>query len=133
MQLLIARFRNAATKANANGTFMVNARVQYTPEEKADIDKYGIGMQTVYSSKEYEQHAETMEKGGFFKGMVAGLKQPEALHITVYSLMRGHRIESADLDEIISAETQIKSACDGIKRYLACARAFNGKEETFEY
>jgi hypothetical protein len=54
------------------------------------------------------------------------------LKITVRTIIRGKRVEKADLGDLMSLEQQVVSAANSLKGYLAVARTFNGAVETIE-
>jgi hypothetical protein len=130
-------------------TFMLDARVELSPEDQGLVSKYGLGDLVVYDSKA-RQARNQQAQGNYLeayvtsyssvarmglsalKGMAASAMATLTLRVTVNSLMRGQHIAAKDLDELIGAEAAIIEACNSLKAYLETALSFDGREELVE-
>ena len=52
--------------------------------------------------------------------------------LTIKNLTSGEHMECKDLGELVTAEEQIRIACGNLKKYLAIAETFDGREEVIE-
>jgi cell division septation protein DedD len=57
MQLKIQRSQRASGVVTKSVMFCINARAFYTPQEQANIQKYRLGNQLIYSSQAAQKHA----------------------------------------------------------------------------
>ena len=132
MQLVLRRSQKTAGMISKSVLFCLDARVDISPEERSDVDKYKLGSQVLYNSAaaaaSLAKAAAGVAGGSLLKGAVNLAMSKLSLSITVDSLTRGHHIECKDIDELLGAEEAIRSACDHIRTYIAVAQTFDGRE-----
>jgi len=134
MRLKLNRSQKTGGMISKKIIFILSAAADYSNEEQANIKKYGLGPQNIYDSEAARRHGENAaHSGGVLKGLAAAALAKISLSITIDSLARGHQVECQDLDELLSAEEAIRSACENLKTYLAIADSFDGREEVVEY
>jgi hypothetical protein len=145
IQLKLRRAQKTGMLGGA--TFMLDARVDLTPEARALVTKYGLGSLVVYDSKARQQRAEAAY--GHFdeatysgtgrslwksaRGLASAAMMALSLRVTVNNLLSGQHIECKDLDELLGAEAAIAEACRNLKGYLETALTFDGREELLEF
>jgi hypothetical protein len=139
MQLKLARSQKTKGMMSKSVVFMLDARAEYSPEETANIKKYGLGNQTIYNSATSKAHLEKGRAalnsgtfGGVAGSMVSLAMAKLSLNVTIDSLGRGHHIETESLDELLGAEEAIMQGCQNAKMYLAAAATFDGAERVVE-
>lgn len=150
MQLKLQRAQRTTGVISSKVAFVLNARIQLTPDEDELVRKYGLGKQTVYDSEARKQHqdsasayadygqihgqARNFGRGlyGIGRSLAAAAMAALSLHVTIDSLMNGQHIETRSLDELLGAEAAIREACEKVKLYLETAATFDGREEIFE-
>jgi hypothetical protein len=139
MQLKLARNQKTKGMMSKSVVFMLDARAEYTPEETANIRKYGLGNQVIYNSATstaYLEKGRAALSGGTFSGvassMVSLAMSKLSLNITIDSLGRGQHIETESIDELLGAEEAIMAGCQNAKAYLAAAETFDGAERVVE-
>ncbi|MBL6938318.1 MAG: hypothetical protein ISS15_06940 [Alphaproteobacteria bacterium] len=121
--------------------FCLDVRADYDAEERANINKYGLGAQIIYFSREAAKHRATAdahyESGsgwqGIAKGAISDIRSRLALNISVASLGRGQHIECKDMQELLEAEDTVRDASKNLTRYLEVANTFDGSEVVIEY
>lgn len=140
MQLKIQRSQRAGGVFGGTVLFCLDVRADYSPSETANIGKYKLGKELVYSSQAARRHVEKMGKhlgrvesdslrekaSGLARGMVSLAMAKMSLNVSIASLGRGHHIECKDLPELLSAEETFMQACRTLKTYLAAAATFSG-------
>lgn len=110
-------------------TFCLDLRAEYTPEEKDRINKYELGGEVIYSSRDAKENLAKLQASQSLGGAVMhrtllGMN----LNITIASLQKGEHIVCKDLRELIDAEDEIKIACKNVKNWLEVAAQFDGGE-----
>lgn len=135
MRLKLSRSQKTGGMISKKVTFILNASADYSNEEQANIKKYGLGIQNIYDSAAARKHMDnaSSQGGGVLKGLASVAMAKMSLSITIDSLGVGQQVECQSLDELVSAEDAIKSACENLKVYLAVADSFDGREEVIEY
>lgn len=135
MRLKISRSQKTGGMISKKVIFVLNASADYSNEEQANIKKYAMGSQNIYSSEAARRHGAnaTDRSGGALKALASAAMAKIALSVTIDSLSQGHRIECQDLDELLGAEEAIREACTNLKGYLEIADSFDGREEVVEY
>ena len=136
MQLLVQRSQRAPQKLFGSGPplFTSYIRAEYTEEERANINKYQLGGDVVYSSRAAQERlaraGQHLETGGMgiLKGLGALALSKMDLTITIASLQKGHHIECKDLVELLDAEETIISVCKEVSGHLKAAETFDGRE-----
>lgn len=134
MQLKIQRSQRKGGVFGGKAIFALNVRAEYTDEERANINKYKLGGEIIYSSQASREHLERMDRhldgspSGLLKGIGSLALAKMNLNITIASLQEGQHIECKDLAELLECEETICNACKELKRYLAAAATFDGRE-----
>lgn len=134
MQLLIRRSQRAGGMLGGKVFFASDIRAEYTPDERANINKYNLGGEVIYNSRAAAEHFDKagrhMDAGGMgiLKGLGSLVLAEMNLTITIASLQKGHHIECKDLSELLECEEAIVSACKNLKGYLEAATTFDGRE-----
>ena len=136
MQLKIQRSqRNASISGKV--IFCLDARAFLAPEEQANVSRYRLGSQVIYNSQASRKHLERADdagrQGSYFKSLAATAMAALNLNITIDSLQRGQHIECKDLDELLSAEEALMTACQNLKGYLEAAATFDGREVVIDF
>lgn len=96
---------------NKGVNFSLHCKAEYTPAERALIEKYKLEDQSI---AEYR---------------IRGMEQK--FNLTVGGLGHGFANTLKDLGELLELEETIKNSCKTLKNYLAVATTFGG-QETFE-
>ncbi|HEY8948342.1 MAG TPA: hypothetical protein VIM56_05615 [Rhizomicrobium sp.] len=145
MQLKIQRSqRNGLT---GKVLFCVDIRADYSPDERANINRYVLGGQVIYNSQNARRHLENagahlertqvggvgQRASGLARGALSLALARMSLNISIASLARGHHIECKDLGEMLEAEDTVRTACKDLTRYLDAAATFNGSETVVEF
>jgi hypothetical protein len=126
--------------------FILDARMELSPDDAAKVSKYKLGSRVVYESSARQRHAEAAKahaegtRGASASRTMLGVgltlaKAAQAalsLRITIDSLSKGVHVECKSLEEMTEAENAIVEAAKNLKGYLAAASGFDGKEEVFE-
>lgn len=145
MQLLLRRSQRAGTFSGSM-IFCLDARVQFTLEERASIQKYRLGNQVIYNSEASQRALDKADAsakqyggsdwrqiGGQLKGLAYLAIASMKLNISIASLERGHHIECKSLDELLGAEDAIMTACENLRGYLDTAATFDGREVVVDF
>jgi hypothetical protein len=140
MQLKIQRSQRMGGMMGSTVLFCLDVRADYSAEEAANIAKYKLGREVIYSSQAAARHIENARgqlaqgQSGSFRESAAGLAKGVAsialsklhLTITIASLGKGQHIECKDLRELREAEETVLQACRELRDYLNVAASFNG-------
>jgi len=120
--------------------FCLDARIQLTPEEQANVNRYKLGSQVIYNSEASKRHlakSETAQStgtaGGIAKSFVSLAMAALNLNITINGLQRGQHIECKSLDELLGAEEALMEACKNLRAYLDTAASFDGREVLVDF
>jgi hypothetical protein len=139
MQLKMRRSQRASGILSKSVMFMLDARLDLTAEETANVKKYKLGDLTVYNSAASRKHLEAAaeaavrESAGNFLAYVARTTMARlSLNITVDGLVKGQHVECKDLDELIGAENAIRQAAEATHAYLEIAKTFDGQEVIYD-
>jgi hypothetical protein len=115
--------------------FMLDARLELTEEEAANVKKYGLGDEVIYNSAASQKHAEAAAAavdrdtaGSFLSVLAQSAMHRLSLNITIDGLVRGQHIECKDLAELIAAENAIRQAAHTTRAFLETASTFDGRE-----
>lgn len=128
MQLVIRRSQKTTGMISKSVSFVLDARVDLSPDEASAVKKYALGGQVLYNSANSKHYLEKAQSSGFM-GSVASLAMAKmSLNISVDSLTKGQHIECKDLDELLGAEEAIHNACQSIRSYIDVAQTFDGRE-----
>ena len=129
MQLKIKRSQTTSGMISKTVKFCSDIRAEYTQEERANINKYGLGGEVIYNSRSAAEHREMAAAVGPSLRALGHLALAEMnLTITIASLQQGHHIECKDLGELLECEEAICEACKSIKGFLDAAETFDGRE-----
>ena len=139
MQLKLRRSQRSAGILSKTVMFMLDARLDLTAEEAANVKKYKLGEQVTYNSAASRKHLEgaaeaaVRETAGSFVSQLARTAMHRlSLNITIDGLTKGQHVECKDIDELLAAENAIRQAAQTTHTYLELARTFDGKEEVYE-
>lgn len=136
MQLKIQRSQRSAS-ISGKVIFCLDARILLAPEEQANVSRYRLGGQVIYNSEASRKHLERANdagrQGSYFKSLAATAMAALNLNITIDSLQRGQHVECKDLDELLSAEEALMTACQNLKGYLEAAATFDGREVVIDF
>lgn len=139
MQLKMRRSQRASGILSKSVMFMLDARLDLTAEEAANVKKYKLGGQVIYNSAASRKHLEAAATavvqetaGSFVRVLASNALARLALNITIDGLTKGQHVECKDLDELIAAQDAITQAAHATHTYLEIARTFDGKEDIFE-
>lgn len=144
MQLKIQRSQRQSGLVSKAVVFCVDARIFLTAEEQANVTRYKLGSQIIYSSEAAKRHAASAEAhqnagqavrsyGLVAKGLLHAIASRMALNITIASLQNGQHIECKDLNEVVDAEDALMTACENLKGYLQTAATFDGREVVIDF
>ena len=103
--------------------FTLGVRAELSAEEKANIDKYRLGEEILYSQKEYGGPTEGVKGIAF---MLA--HRLTNLSISVNDLAKGKQVECKDIMDMVAAEDKIKQAAQNFKGWLEMMSHFGGEE-----
>ena len=138
--------------------FILDARMELSPDDAALVKKYRLGERVVYESEARKKHAEATKMHaastadhpsllaspekqamGAAKSLyrvaragVSAAMTALSLRITIDSLSKGVHVECKSLEEMHEAENAIVEAARNLKGYLANATGFDGREEIIE-
>ena len=120
--------------------FCLDARAELTADEAANVKKYKLGNEVIYSSDKSRKHMEAAGAAlgagsglGIVAGLASGVMSRLALNITLDSLVKEQHIECKSLDELLGAEEALNQACQVTKLYLDTAATFDGSEQVIEF
>jgi hypothetical protein len=140
MQLSIQRSRRMGGITGGTAFFCLDVCAEYDAEERDDINRYKIGPQIVYQSREAKKHLEAAKvraaEGGWknLMGSVVSVARGRiATNISIASLGRGHHVECKDMAELLEAEDELREASKNLTRYLQVAKTFNGQRVLISY
>ncbi len=134
MQLRLKRSQTTSGLLKKSANFIIDARADLSNEERELVHKYNLGNDVIYASEDARRHADAHAASSGLSGKLYSFARASlALKVTIDSLTKGQRIECKDLIEALSAEEELRTACESVKAYLAAAANFNGREEVFEY
>src|SRR5947208_17047345 len=108
MQLKLQRSQREGGVISKNVIFCLDARVQLTQQEQANVNRYRLGNQVIYNSQAARKHLDNANaagaQGSYFKSLASVALAAINLNISIDSLQRGQHIECKDLDELLGAE-----------------------------
>ena len=139
MQLKIQRSQRQSGVVSKAVVFCVDARIFLSAEEQANVQRYRLGNEIIYSSEAAKRHAQGAggehftSTSSWARGIYHAAAARMALNITIDSLQRGQHIECKDLNEVRDAEDALKQACQNLKEYLQTAATFDGNEVVIDF
>lgn len=147
MQLKLKRSQRVGGVLGKTAIFCLDARAEYTADEKRNITRYRLQDEVIYSSETARRHAEASMNahaagsawattggealaslGSTLKSAAHAFAAGMSLNITIGSLERGHHIECKNLQELMGAEKALEDACTDLRAYLDLAATFDGRE-----
>jgi len=140
VQLKLTRSQREGGVVSKSVIFSLDARIQLTPEEQANVNRYKLGSQVIYNSEASKRHLAKSEAaqsagtaGGIAKSFVSLAMAALNLNITINGLQRGQHIECKSLDELLGAEEALMEACQNLRAYLDTAASFDGREVLVDF
>ena len=139
MQLKIRRSQRDGGVISKTAIFCLDARAEFTSEEKRHITRYKLGKEVIYSSEAAKRHSEKGDANlgsgtvGNMKAIGSFLMARLNLNVSISSLEQGQHIECKSLEELIGAEDAMMTACQNLKTYLDVAATFDGREVLFDF
>jgi hypothetical protein len=138
MQLKLKRSLKESGLLTKTTVFCLDARATFTQEQAANISKYKLGGQVIYTSEKAKEYAASSVNtqgtvGGAAKAWANFAMSKLALTVTVNGLVEGKHIECKDLGELLEAEGAIYQACENLKQYLDVAKTFDGRETIIDF
>ncbi len=135
MQLKVRRSQRAGMLGKV--VFALDVLADLSSEEKALVERYKLWNEVVYSSEAATANAERANANmNNLIGLVsvASMIADKVLKkfFTIKNLTSGEHIECKDLSELLAVEEQVRIACGNLKKYLAIAESFDGREEVIE-
>jgi hypothetical protein len=124
MELLLSKSQKSGMMGGVS--FVLDIKTKLTPEEQNLIKKYKMGSLLVYEKVPISEM--TNQMGGMASALTAIASKVLKLQITVDNLVNGRRVECKDIGEMISAQSQIRSAADNFYALLMAAHGFEGEE-----
>lgn len=138
--------------------FMLDARMELTPEDQALVNKYKLGGHVVYESTARQKHAEaakahlesTRDQPSLFaspskqalgvgktlfrlaRAGASAAVTAMSLRVTIASPTQGVHVECKSMNELVDAENAIVEAAQNLKGYLANASSFDGREDIID-
>ena len=135
MQLKLRRSQRTAGVLSKSVMFMLDARLNLTTEEAANVRRYALGNEVIYNSAASRKHLEaaaeaySRETAGSLLSQLAHTAMHRlSLNITIDGLVKGQHIECKDLQELIAAEKAITQAARTTHAFLDIAKTFDGRE-----
>ena len=121
MKLLLRR--NQKSGMIGGVSFILDARAQLTPEERDNIQRYGLGKTMLY------QRDQLANRGSGLLGAASRFAfKMMNIEVTVDSLLNGVHLQFKDITEMLAVEDQLKEASRNFKAVLDAAATFGGEE-----
>ena len=127
MKLLLRRNQKSGMMGMGKVTFVLDVRVQVSPEMLALVKKYKMGKEILYY-KEKVDLSDYWLLGPFRQFIRAIAARLWDIKITVDELVKGKHMECKDIREMLDAEEQIREASSTFKQILKSAAHFGGEE-----
>lgn len=145
MKLLLRRSQRSGS-FSGSVIFCLDARVEFTPEERENIRRYKLHNQVIYNSEASQRALDKAQVsasehgagdwrylGGQLKGLAYLALASMKLNISIASLEKGQHVECKSMDELLGAESAIMEACENLKGYLDTAATFDGREVLIDF
>lgn len=121
MKLLLRR--NQKSGMIGGVSFILDARADLTPEERNNIQRYGLGKTMLY------QRDQLANRGSGLLGVASRFAfKMMNIEVTVDSLVNGVHLQFKDITEMLAVEDQLKEASRNFKAVLDAAATFGGEE-----
>ena len=126
MKLILRRSQEDKGVFSKTVQFKLEARVQLTEAEAANVKRYKMGREILYSKDRMGYNdAENYSAGGMARNLAA---IAVAITITVEDLVRGKTMSCKDILEMSAIVEQLKSASESFKIMLDAASQFEGEQ-----
>src|SRR5262249_42958370 len=138
--------------------YVLDARMDVSPDVREKITKYGLGELVVYESSRRQAHKEAVQEHLQGSGNQTSIFAPAgeqakaaaksfwklgraavsagmaalSLRITVNSMLQGVHVECKDMGELLEAEEAISEAAHNVRAYLETAETFSGQEKVID-
>ncbi|WP_439538923.1 hypothetical protein [Sphingomonas sp.] len=140
MQLKIRRSQRESGVISSKVIFAIDVRAEYSPLERANIQRYKLHNEVIYNSEASKRHIARGDQqaaqgttGGNLKSIASFVLARMNLNITIASLERGHHVECKSMEELLDAEETLIDACKNVKAYLDTAATFDGREVLIDF
>lgn len=140
MQLKIKRSQRESGVMSSKVIFAIDVRAEYSPIERANIQRYKLHNEVIYNSEASKRHLARGDQqlaqgttGGNLKSIASFVLARMNLNITIASLERGHHVECKSMEELLDAEETLIDACKNVKSYLDTAATFDGREVLIDF
>ena len=118
MQLLLER----GSGLMGGVIFILNARVEFTPEERSNIRRYRLGNTLIY------QQYEMTNRGSGLSGVIGRfLFRMRNIQVTVAGLVNGTHLEFKDIHEMLAVEEHLTITIRNFKDVLDAASGYRGE------
>ncbi len=158
MHLLFRRDQRDDGWFESSITFLLDIRLELTPDERAQAKRYQLLDITVYDSAWREQYRQAAEQrfdaateGSIFTtdvdrlfsdlaaslwnnlaGLGNALMMSLELHLTYRDLIDGAHVETEDIDAAVNVETIVLAHCRALAQVLDTALTFDGSDTLYE-
>ena len=120
MQLLLKRNQRSGLMGGV--IFILDARAEFTPEERRNIRRYRLGNTLLY------QRYQMTDPGSGWLGVVSRLLfKMRNIEVTVARLVNGTHLEFKDIHEMLAVEEHLKEVSRNFKDVLDAASGFGGE------
>ena len=126
MQLILRRSQASTGLLSKTVQFTLHAKAQLSETEAANVKKYKMGGEVLYSKDRLGYNPYGNDSAGGMARNIAAIAA--AITITVDDLVRGRMINCKDIMEMLAIEEQVKGACGNFKAMLEAAANFEGEE-----
>ena len=140
MQLNLRRTQRAGGGLLSKSvTYVLEARIELTSEEKVLITSHQLDKQVVVNTDAVLKHLQSAAMGAVAGNVIGGLKNLKSvanainLEVTLQSLEAGQQIECKSLGELVGMEAAICSACNRLYAYMNTVVALGGAETVINF
>jgi hypothetical protein len=120
MQLLLKRNQRSGLMGGI--IFILDARAEFTPEERSNIRRYRLGNTLLY------QRYQMTDPGSGWLGVAWRLLfKMRNIEVTVARLVKGTHLEFKDIHEMLAVEEHLKEVSRNFKDVLDAASGFGGE------
>ena len=120
MQLLLKRDQRSGLMGGV--IFILDARAEFTPEERSNIRRYRLGKTLLY------QRYQMTDLGSGWLGVVWRLLfKMRNIEVTVASLVNGTHLEFKDIHEMLAVEEHLTEVSRNFKDVLDAASGYSGE------
>ena len=120
MQLLLKRNQRSGLMGGV--IFMLDARAEFTPEERSNIRRYRLGKTLLY------HRYQMPDFGSGWRGVILRLLfKMRNIEVTVASLVKGTHLEFKDIHEMLAVEEHLTEVSRNFKDVLDAASGYRGE------